>query len=99
MTEGAALLMAVFYGKLGRDWQDERAKNLLDGGAHFYDVYETADSQFVSIGSIEPQFYHLLREKLGLLEDPAFDAQLELKAWLALKDRLVAVFRTKTREE
>jgi alpha-methylacyl-CoA racemase len=99
MTEGAALLMTVFFGKLGRGWQDQRGKNLLDGGAHFYDVYETADGQFVSIGSIEPQFYHLLREKLGLLDDPAFDAQLELNSWPALKDKLAAVFRTKTREE
>ncbi|MCZ6822849.1 MAG: CaiB/BaiF CoA-transferase family protein, partial [Deltaproteobacteria bacterium] len=58
MVDGAAVLMAIFHGmRASGFWSDERGTNLLDTGAHFYDVYETADGKYVSIGSIEPQFY------------------------------------------
>ena len=63
MTDGAASLMTIFYGiKPIGFWKDERGVNMLDTGAHFYDVYETKDGKYVSIGSIEPQFYALLLE-------------------------------------
>jgi alpha-methylacyl-CoA racemase len=99
MTDGAASLMTMFYGMSAMGmWQDRRASNLLDGGAHFYDTYETKDGKFVAIGSIEPQFYKELLEKTGIA-DPAFAAQMDRSAWPALKDKLAAAIRTKTRDE
>jgi alpha-methylacyl-CoA racemase len=99
MIDGAAALMAMFYSMRAMGaHSDVRGTNLLDGGAHFYDTYETADRQFVSIGSIEPQFYALLLEKLGL--DPAqFSPQMDRNRWAELKQRLAAVFRTRTQAE
>ncbi len=100
MTDGAALLMAMFYGmKAGGMWKDERGSNLLDGAAHFYDTYECSDGKYVSIGSIEPKFYELLLEKTGLKEDTDFRQQMNQKKWPELKEKLAAVFRSKTREE
>ncbi len=100
MTDGAALLMAMFYGmKAGGMWKDERGSNLLDGAAHFYDTYECSDGKYVSIGSIEPKFYELLLEKTGLKEDADFRQQMNQKKWPELKEKLAAVFRTKSREE
>ena len=63
MVDGAAILMSMFHGFLATGmWNNERGTNLLDTGAHFYDTYECADGNYVSIGSIEPQFYaELLR--------------------------------------
>ncbi|HVX75503.1 MAG TPA: CaiB/BaiF CoA-transferase family protein [Bradyrhizobium sp.] len=99
MCDGAASLMSMFFDltAAGR-WTEERESNLLDGGAHFYGVYECACGRFISIGSIEPQFYALLREHAGL-SDPAFDAQMDRKAWPALKQSLAAIFKSKTRDE
>ncbi|MBA4355559.1 MAG: carnitine dehydratase [Novosphingobium sp.] len=100
MIDGAAILSAMTYTLLGNgQWQDERGVNLLDGGAHFYDTYETSDGKYVSIGSIEPQFYALLLAKAGLADDPAFAAQMDPHAWPALKQKLTALFLTKTRAE
>jgi len=99
MTDGAASLMAMFYGMTAAGgWSGERRANLLDGGAHFYDAYECADGRFIALGSIEPQFYALLLEKAGI-DDPAFRAQMDRSAWPQLKVKLEAVIRTKTREE
>ena len=99
MCDGAASLMSFFFDMktLGR-WTESRNQNFLDGGAHFYGVYECACGNFISIGSIEPQFYALLRQHAGL-SDPAFEAQMDPRAWPALKEKLVAVFKSKTREE
>jgi alpha-methylacyl-CoA racemase len=72
---------------------------MLDTGAHFYDTYETADGKFVSIGSIEPQFYAELRARADLTEDEDFDAQHDKRQWGALKDKLTALFKSKTRAE
>jgi len=99
MTDGAASLMSVFYGLSAAGiWKIERGVNHLDTGAHFYNVYETADEKFVAIGAIEPQFYALLREKLGI-SDPAFDRHMDRAAWPDLKAKLDAIFKTKTREQ
>lgn len=99
MTDGAAVLSAMTYTFLANgQWRDERGVNLLDTGAHFYDTYECADGKYISLGSIEPQFYALLREKAGLT-DPAFDAQMDPRQWVSLKDKLTALFLTKTRDE
>lgn len=100
MVDGAAILSAMTYTLFaGGLWKDERESNVLDGGAHYYNVYETADGKFVSIGPIEPQFYALLLEKLGLAQDPEFTARGGSAAWPGLKARLAAVFKTRTRDE
>ena len=99
MSDGAASLMAMFYGmRASGAWKDERHANLLDGGAHFYDTYETKDGKWVSIGSIEPQFYALLLEKTGV-DKAEFEAQMDRDGWDNLTDKLAAVFITKTRDE
>ena len=99
MSDGAASLMSMFYGfKASGAWTESRRSNLLDGGAHFYDTYQCSDGKWVSIGSIEPQFYALLLEKTGI-SDPAFKAQMDRGAWPDLKAKLAAVIATKTRDE
>jgi alpha-methylacyl-CoA racemase len=92
--------MSMFHGFFATGmWNDERGTNLLDTGAHFYDAYECADGQYVSIGSIEPQFYAELMRITGLADDPEFAKQMDRSAWPALKQRLREVFLTKTRDE
>ena len=99
MVDGSAALMAMIYGlKAAGFWADERGVNLLDGGAHFYDTYETADGKYISVGAIEPQFYELLLQHAGI-EDPDFKDQLDQKKWPILKEKITAVFKTKTRDE
>jgi alpha-methylacyl-CoA racemase len=99
MSDGAASLMAMFYGFKGAGiWKDERRSNLLDGGAHFYDTSQCADGKWISIGSIEPQFYALLLEKTGIT-DPEFANQMDRSAWPSLKAKLQDVLRTKTQAE
>ena len=100
MTDGAALLTSMFFstGGIGR-WQGPRGENLLGGAAPFYDTYETTDGAFVAVGAIEPQFYALLLEALGLAEDPDCLAQLDRSAWPAAKGKIAAAFRSRTRAE
>ncbi|MDO9222720.1 MAG: CaiB/BaiF CoA-transferase family protein [Caulobacter sp.] len=99
MSDGAASLMAMFYGFKGAGiWKDERRSNLLDGGAHFYDTYQCADGKWISIGSIEPQFYALLLEKTGIT-DPQFANQMSRDEWPELKAKLAAVLAKKTQAE
>ncbi|MFZ5915285.1 MAG: CoA transferase, partial [Pseudomonadota bacterium] len=100
MTDGSASLMSMFFGMSAAGmWSDEIGTNLLDGGAPFYDSYECSDGNFISLGSIEPQFYAELLEKLGLSDDPDFKKQMDRSRWPALKQRLVERFKTKTRNE
>ena len=98
MVEGAASLMMMMYGALADgSWIEERGRNRVDGGAHFYGVYETRDGEHVAIGSIEPQFYALLLRHTGI---PAEELpQWERRRWPELRERLAAVFKTKTRDE
>ena len=99
MTDGSAVLMAMVHGFRNNGmWSDEAGTNLLDTGTHFYDTYETADGRYVSIGSIEPQFYAELRSLTGLDED-VWNAQMDPRQWPELKEKIAAVFRTKTRAE
>jgi alpha-methylacyl-CoA racemase len=99
MVDGAASLMSMTWSfKHMGIWNDERGTNMLDTGAHFYDTYETADGKYVSIGSIEPQFYAELLRLTGL-EGEELPRQMDKSAWPALKVRLAEVFRTKTRDE
>ncbi|GGB53605.1 alpha-methylacyl-CoA racemase [Tistrella bauzanensis] len=99
MIDGAASLMTMMYGMAAAGgWEDRREANLVDGGAHFYDTYETADGLHVSIGSIEPQFYAELVRLAGL--DPeTFAPQNDKAQWPALKVKLAEVIRTRTRDE
>lgn len=99
MVDGAALLTTLIHELRSKGiWQDERGTNLFDTGAHFYEVYETADGQFISVGPLEPQFYEQLIDRLGL--DPViFGRQMDRGEWPALKQRLAAIFKTRTRDE
>lgn len=100
MTDGAFALLAPIVGlRAGGHWPAERGGNLLDGGAHFYTTYRCADGAYISIAPIESHFYNLLRDKLGLADVPAFDAQMDAAQWPALSERLQQVFLTKTRAE
>jgi len=100
MTDGSALLMAMMWGMRAQgDWTDARGTNLLDTGAPFYDSYETADGLHVAIGAIEPQFYELLRQRLGLAADRDFSAQNDRATWPRQRQKLTALFRTKTRAQ
>ncbi len=100
MTDGSATLMAMIFDfhNIGQ-WRDERGSNLLDTAAHFYDSYETSDGKYISIGSIEPQFYAELRKVAGLEGDAEFNAQMDPRIWPVLKDRLTTLFKTKTRDQ
>jgi alpha-methylacyl-CoA racemase len=99
MTEGSALI-AGFTGWLQAMGlaQDAPGAGLLDGGAHFYDTYETADGQYVAFGAIEPQFQAIFREKLGLT-GAQFDDHMNPARWPQLKEQVAAVVRTRTRDE
>lgn len=99
MVDGAATLMAMFFTmKNAGAFKTERGTNLLDGGAHFYGTYETKDGKYISLGSIEPQFYALLVEKAGL-DAEKFSAQMDQSRWGEYKAELTEVFKTKTRDE
>ncbi|MBA3400187.1 MAG: CoA transferase, partial [Acidimicrobiia bacterium] len=99
MVDGTALLMTMFWTlrEVGMFDENRRGENMLDTGAHFYDVYRCADGDYVSIGSIEPQFYAELLSRTGLADDEEFAAQMDAERWPALKERLSEVFASKTR--
>ena len=99
MVEGASLLAAMFSGMLAaKRWSEERGANILDTGAPWYDVYETKDGQYVSIGSIESKFYEELLVRLGLAGE-ALPKQHDRNGWPVLRERFAKVFRSKTRAE
>ena len=99
MLDGAAYLMGPIWGTRGMGiWNEERGTNLLDTGAPFYDVYETADGEWVSIGSIEPQFFAQLLELTEIQHDD-LPAQMDRAGWPLLRERLTAAIRAKTRAE
>lgn len=100
MVDGASLLMTFFHGlkELGLQ-SDQRGQNLLDGGAPFYDSFETKDAKYIAIGPIEGPFYMELIERIGASEDPLLANQLNMPQWGEMKERLAEIFRTKTRDE
>jgi alpha-methylacyl-CoA racemase len=100
MVDGAAILMTMFhsFNAMGLH-KPERGTNLLDTGAPFYDVYECNDGTYISIGSIEPQFYAELRRLAGLSDDATWGAQMDQSRWPELKQRIAEVFLAKTRAE
>ncbi len=100
MTDGSAVLMSMIYSlRADRFWTDNRGANLLDGGAHFYDAYETADGKFISLGSVEPHFYREMLRLVGFSEDPDFVTQNDPAHWPMQKLKLAARIITKTRDD
>ncbi len=99
MVDGSAVLTTMFHAFRAMGiWEDARGTNLLDTGAHFYDVYETADGLYVSIGAIEPQFYAELLKHTGLADED-LPWQHDKVQWPAMKERLAEIFRRKSRDE
>jgi alpha-methylacyl-CoA racemase len=97
MVDGSAHLLTLVHGLLGEGaWRDERAVNLLDGGAPFYDVYECADGRFVAVGALEPAFWEALVAGLGIEVE---GSQYDPSAWPAHREAFTAAFRTRDRDE
>ena len=96
MVDGAALVLGPFFAAVASGFWGERGTNHLDGGAHFYNVYETADAKWVAVGAIEPQFYAELLSRLGLADD---GRQHDRAVWPQWKARLRELFLTRTRDE
>jgi alpha-methylacyl-CoA racemase len=99
MIDGAAALMASTFAASQTDfWNAERGTNLLDSGSHFYEVYETADGQYISLGSIEPQFYAALMNKLG--DDAVhFENQFDAANWPQMKEKMAEIIARRSRDE
>jgi alpha-methylacyl-CoA racemase len=99
IVDGAALLTTAIHelAALGQ-WEERRGANLLDGGAPFYGCYQTADGEHMAVGALEPKFYGELLDKLGLRPDE-LPAAADRRRWPELRERLAAVFRTRTRAE
>lgn len=99
MTDGAALLASMFFGfRASGRWSERRGENLLDGGAPFYDTYETADGKYVAVACLEPKFFAEMAGRLGL--DRRFiERQSDRALWPELREQLTAIFRGKTRAE
>lgn len=99
MVDGSASMMAMTHAFMNAGyWTEERGVNIIDTGAHFYEVYETKDDRFVAVGAIEPKFYDELLQGLGLIDDD-LAAQMDRAQWPAMKERFASVFRSKTRDE
>ena len=99
MIEGAAVLAAPFYAwsQTGA-WSSERGTNMIDSGAPYYDVYQTADGRWLSVAAVEPRFYRVLLDILGLAPE-SLPGQNDRSAWPGMKDRFAAVIRTRTRAD
>ena len=99
MVDGSALLTSFIYGmRATGTWRDERGSNMLDGGAPWYDTYETADGGYVAVGAIEPQFYAALLDGLGL-GGADLPGQLDPSGWPELRRRFAEVFASRGRDE
>ena len=98
MVDGVASLTTMLHGMLTAGlWTDRRGENLLDGAAHFYRTYQTADGCFMAVGALEPQFYRELLDALGL--DPGEWPQHDRSRWPEQSRRLAAIFASRTRAE
>ncbi len=99
MVDGSAVLMTMMYAFTAMGiWEDKPGTNLLDTGAHFYEVYEAADGKYMAVGAIETQFYAELIKGLGLAEEE-LPWQMDRSQWPSMKERFTALFKTKTRDE
>ena len=99
MVDGAASLMTGLYGfRAAGMMDDQRRHNALDGGAHFYDVYETSDGKHIALAPIEPRFYDTMLDLLGVSADE-LPRSTRPDDWPELKARLAARIKTRTRDE
>jgi alpha-methylacyl-CoA racemase len=99
MVDGSASMMAMTHSLMAAGlWSEERGMNILDTGAHFYEVYETMDGRYVAVGAIEAKFYEELLAGLGL-NARELPAQMDRAQWPAMKARFASIFREKTRDE
>jgi alpha-methylacyl-CoA racemase len=99
MVDGAALLTTMLHEIRALSlWHDERGTNSMDSGAHYYNVYETADGEFLSVGAMEPRFYRSFMQGLGF-RDEDIPAQDDQSQWESLKQRVAEIFRNRTRAE
>ena len=99
MVDGAASLASMFYGLAAAGaWGGARGENLLDGGAPYYDTYETADAKYVSVGAIEPKFFAELAQRIGLPERFA-TAQNKRSLWPEMRAAFAGIFMQRTRDE
>jgi alpha-methylacyl-CoA racemase len=99
IVDGAAHLTTMVHSLMaGGRWTPNRGANLLDTGAPFYDVYETSDGGHMAVGALESQFFAELVRLLGL-DRPDFPTQYELDRWPEMRERIAAVFASRTREE
>jgi alpha-methylacyl-CoA racemase len=100
MVDGAALLTAFMHGvRADGNWSDDRGTNLLDGGAPFYDTYETSDGGHMAVGALERRFYQQLLVGLGLDTDPDLPGQMDRERWPELRDRFAKTFLSRSRAE
>jgi alpha-methylacyl-CoA racemase len=100
IVDGGALQMAMVYGlRAGGMWPNARGRNILDGGAPFYDNYACSDGRYVAVGALEPQFYAALTAGLGLQDEDIATHQWDMARWPEFRARLTQVFATRTRDE
>ncbi|HMM75208.1 MAG TPA: CaiB/BaiF CoA-transferase family protein [Gammaproteobacteria bacterium] len=99
MSEGSGLLAAMMYGMYAQGAWQPKGRNRIDGGAHFYDVYECKDGKYVTIAAAEPQFYAELLQRLGITEPDILSDRMNPDRWPEFKARFAAVFKTRTRDE
>jgi alpha-methylacyl-CoA racemase len=99
MVDGSSLLSQIIWAmRATGTWSDARSSNLLDGGTPFYDTYECSDGRYIAVGALEPQFYALLLQGLGIADEP-LPAQLDRAGWPTLRKRFADLFMTRTRDE
>jgi alpha-methylacyl-CoA racemase len=99
MVDGSASMMAMTHSLLNAGlWLEQRGSNVLDSGAHFYEVYETRDGRYIAVGAIEAKFYDQLVLGLGL-DREGLPGQMDRASWPAMKTRFAQIFATRSRDE
>jgi alpha-methylacyl-CoA racemase len=99
MSEGSGVLAAMMYGMYAQGAWQEKGRNRIDGGAHFYDTYECKDGKYITIAPAEPQFYAELLQRLGYDDGEILTERMNPDRWPEFKARFAATFRTRTRDE
>ena len=99
MIDGITSMMATYYGfNASKSWEHQLESNFLDGGAPWYNVYETSDGKYITVGAIEPKFYHQMLSGMGLKADD-LPPQFDRSAWPETSAKFVEVFKSRTRDE
>ena len=100
ISDGSALMTALLVGLQQQGiWVDRRQSNFLDGGAHWYDCYECADGEYISVGALEPRFYRQLLDRCGVGNDPDFAQQFDATRWPSQKEKMAKLFMGRSRDE